>query len=88
MNARLTITLKSRFETSMISYQIYNSNIIQQMVYDDIRPSGSQRPRLHALPNTHKTDIPRRRILSMVGSSQHELAIFLAVTLQPVLELY
>ena len=40
------------------------------------------------LPKTHKTDIPLRPVLSMVGSSQHELAKFLLVTLQPVLELY
>ena len=65
-----------------------NGNIIQQAVYNDIRLSGSQRPRMYGLPKTHKTDIPLRPILSMVGSSQHELANFLSVTLQPVLELY
>ena len=43
---------------------------------------------MYGLPKTHKTDIPLRPILSMVGSSQHELAKFLSVTLQPVLELY
>ena len=32
---------------------------------------------------THKSNIPLRSILSMFGSSQHELAKFLAVTLQP-----
>ena len=43
---------------------------------------------MYGLPTTHKTDIPLRPILSIVGSSQHELAKFLLVTLQPVLELY
>ena len=43
---------------------------------------------MYGLSKTHKTDIPLRPILSMVGSSQHELAKFLAVTLQPVLEFY
>ena len=43
---------------------------------------------MYGLPKTHKTDIPLRPILSMVGSSQHELAKFLSVTLQPVLGLY
>ena len=62
-----------------------NGNIIEQAIYNDIRPSGSQRPKMYGLPKTHKTDIPLRPILSMFGSSQHELAKFLAVTLQPVL---
>ena len=44
--------------------------------------------RLYGLPKTHKTDIPLRSILSMVDSSQHEQAKFLAVTLQPDLEHY
>ena len=43
---------------------------------------------MYGLPKTHKTDIPLSPILSLVGSSQHELAKFLVVTLQPVLKLY
>ena len=47
-----------------------------------------KRPRLYGLPKTHKTNIPLRPILFMVGSSQQELEKILAVTPQPVLELY
>ena len=38
------------------------------------------------LPKTHKEDTPLRPILSMTGSSLHELGKWLAGLLQPVLE--
>ena len=46
------------------------------------------RPRMYGLPKTHKEDIPLRPILSMIGSSQHERAKWLAEILAPVLKLY
>ena len=55
-----------------------NQNILARDVYDRVRPTGSQRPRMYGLPKTQKEDIPLRPILSMIGSSQHELAKWLA----------
>ena len=43
---------------------------------------------MYGLPKTHKENIPLRPILSMIGSSQHELAKWLAEILAPVLKLY
>ena len=43
---------------------------------------------MYGLPKTHKKDIPLRPILSMIGSSQHELAKWLSEVLAPVLRLY
>ena len=40
------------------------------------------------LPKTHKPDVPLQPILSMIGSSQHQLAKYLSALLQPVLEIY
>jgi len=51
-------------------------------------PQGSQRPRMYGLPKAHKENIPLTPILSMIGSSQHELAKWLAEILVPVLKLY
>ena len=59
--------------------------MLAKLVYEHIRPSGWQRPRIYGLPKTHKKDVPFRH---MVGSAQHELAKFLLATLQPVLDLY
>ena len=42
-------------------------------IYDAIRPTGSQRPRMCGLPKTHKEGTPLCPILSMTGSSHHEL---------------
>ena len=69
-----TLTVEKRIQRRLL--ELLNGNIIQQAVYNDIRLSGSQRPRIYGLPKTHKTDIPFRPILSMVGSSQHELVKF------------
>ena len=65
-----------------------NQNILTRDVYDRVRPTGSQRLRMYGLPKTHKEDMPLRPILSMIGSSQHELAKWLAEILAPVLKLY
>ena len=67
---------------------LVNQNILARDVYDRIRPTGSQRPRMYGLPKTHKEDTPFRPILSMIGSSQHELAKWLAEILAPVLKSY
>ena len=69
----------------MSSSRIDEKNMLAKLVYEHIRPSGLQRPRIYGLPKTHKNDVPFRH---MVGSAQHELAKFLLATLQPVLDLY
>ena len=56
--------------------------------YESIRRTGSQRPRMYGLPRVHKPSVPPRPILSMIGSSQHELAKWLSILLQPVLDRY
>ena len=67
---------------------LVHQNILARDAYDRVRPTGSQRPRMYGLPKTHKENIPLRPILSMIGSSQHELAKWLAEILVPVLKLY
>ena len=67
---------------------LVNQKILTRDIYDRIRPTGSQRPRMYGLPKTHKEDIQLRPILSMIGSSQHELAKWLSEVLAPVLKLY
>ena len=53
--------------------QLKKDDQITPSIYNDIRPTGSQRPRMYGLPKTHKASIPLRPILSMIGSPQHEL---------------
>ena len=65
-----------------------NQKILARDVYDRVRPTGSRRLRIYGLPRTHKENIPLRPMLLMIGSSQHELATWLAEILAPVLKLY
>ena len=51
-----------------------------------IRPVGSQRPRIYGLPKSHKDCVPLRPILSMTGSTQHDLTRWLCELLQPALD--
>ena len=80
----------SRNEAKLQRYllDLKKQNYISQATYDDVRPSGSSRPRMYGLPKIHKVGTPLRPILSMVNSAQHALAKWLASLLQPVLDEY
>lgn len=80
----------NRNEAKLQKYllSLVKSNNLPREVYNTIRPTGSQRPRLYGLPKVHKAGVPLRPILSMVGSAQHELAKWLSTILKPVLECY
>ena len=52
---------------------LVKADLMPKWIYDAIRPTGSQRPRMYGLPKTHKEGTPLRPILSMTGSSHHEL---------------
>ena len=67
---------------------LVNKQILTRDIYDRIPPKGSQRPCMYGLPKTHKEAIPLRPILSIIGSSQHELTKRLSEILAPVLKFY
>ena len=69
----------------MEKYNFPQADLMPKRIYDAIRPTGLQRPRMYGLPKTHKEGTPLRPILSMTGSSHHELGKWLSSLLQPVL---
>ena len=79
-----TFTIETKLQNRL--RELLNSEQLPKQVYDEVRPTGSQRPRMYGLPKTHKEGTPLRPILSMVGYYHHELAKWLASILQPVLE--
>ena len=79
-----TATIETKLQNRLREF--LNSEQLPKQVYDEVRPAGSQRPRMYGLPKTHNVGTPLSPILSMVGSSHHELAKWLASILQPVLE--
>ena len=79
-----TASIESRLQKRLLDF--VKADLMPKLIYDPIRPTGSQRPRMYGLPKTHKEGTPLRPILSMTGSSHHELGKWLASQLQPVLE--
>ena len=66
--------------------QLRKESLIFKQVYEAIRPTGFQRPRMYGLPKIHKKDVPLCPILSMTGSAQHQLAKCITSLLQLVLQ--
>ena len=64
--------------------QLIKSDDLLKMVYEVIRPTGSQRLIMYGLPKIHKQDVPCCPILLIIISAQHVLAKFLATLLQPI----
>ena len=81
-----TAKIKSRIQRRLL--QLRKECFISKQVYEVIRPTGSQRPRMYGLLKIHKRDVSLRPILSMTGSPQHQLAKWLTSLLQPVLKTF
>ena len=64
--------LKDQLKDQLLS--LYKEGELSKQVYQRIRPTGSQRPKMCGLPRTHKQDVPWRLIISIIGSAQNELA--------------
>ena len=79
-----TASIESRLQKRLLD--LVKADLMPKWIYDAIRPTGSQRPQMYGLPKTHKEGSPLCPILSMTGSSHHELGKWLAGLLQPVLE--
>ena len=48
---------------------------IDDTLYQQIKPRGSQPARLYGLAKVHKNDVPVRPVLSMPGSAYHKIAL-------------
>ena len=89
---RLGPLLSNDNTTSIESYlqkrllDLVKAHLMPKWIYDAIRPTGLQSSRMYGVPKAHKEGTPLHFILSMTGSSHHELGKWLAGLLQPVLE--
>ena len=79
-----TVSIESCLQKRLLD--LVKADHMPKWIYDAIRPTGSQRPRMYSLPKTHKEGTPLYPIPSMTGSSHQELGKWLADLLQPVLE--
>ena len=80
-------TSREKDNTSKIKFwilrrllQLHKDDFLPANLYDLIRSTGSQPPCMYGLPKTHKKDVPLQSILSMTGSTQHQLAKYLSLS--------
>ena len=79
-----TASIESKLQNRLL--KLFKKDSIPKSLYQNIFLTGSQRHRIYGLSKTHKTNVPLRPILSMTGSSHHELTKWLASLLEPVLK--
>ena len=65
---------------------LYDSAKISKEMYNNLRSTGHQPPRLYGLAKVHKTDTPMRPVLSMPGSAYHKIGKQIATWLSVVPE--
>ena len=57
---------------------------IRNALYNKLRPTGSQPPRIYGLPKIHKPDIPLRPIVSCIGSPTYQLSKHITSLISPL----
>ena len=74
-----TAKLETKLQKRLL--QLKKDGQLTPLIYNNIRTTGSQRPRMYQFPKTHKASVLLRPILSMISSSQHELAKWLCTVM-------
>ena len=54
--------------------QLHKDNLISEILYNKLKPVGSQPARLYGLAKVHKAAVPVQPVLSMPGSAYHKVA--------------
>ena len=57
---------------------------ITSALYNKLRPTGSQPPRIYGLPKIHKPDVPLRPIVSCIGSPTYQLSKHITSLISPL----
>ena len=57
---------------------------IRNALYNKLRPTGSQPPRIYGLPKIHKPDIPLRPFVSCIGSPTYQLSKHITSLISPL----
>ena len=66
-----TAKVESKIQRQLL--QLKKDGLQPPRVYNAIRPTRSQQPRLYGLPKTDEEDLPLRPILFMIGSAQQSI---------------
>ena len=68
-----------------IKRYLYNhvKKCVDERVYSDIKPSGSQPGKLYGLCKVHKANNPMRPVISMIATAEYKLAKYLDTFIKP-----
>ena len=77
-------TLQQERALQAFLLRAHKAGHLTREVYERIRPSGTNRPRMYGVPKVHKPEVPLRPILSMSNAPQHAMAKWLMEILNPV----
>ena len=77
-----TPTQESKISRKLRS--LHNGKEITAKLYNRLRPSGSQPPRIYGLPKIHKESVPLRPIVSCIGSPSYQLSKYIASIISPL----
>ena len=77
-----TATQASKLTDKLKSLE--RSGDIPTRLYHELRPSGSQPPRIYGLPKVHKPEVPLRPIASCIGSPSYCLSKFITSLISPL----
>jgi len=81
----LPIPIKDEKNINLMINNFIKSNDLNSTLKNSLLAQGSQPSKLYGLPKVHKTDIPMRPVLSMIGSAQYNVAKTLVKLLKPLI---
>ena len=77
-------TASQESKISRTQLKLKKEKKIPLRVYDKLRPSGSQPPRIYGLPKIHKLDVPLRPIVSCINSPTYRLSQHISALISPL----
>ena len=90
-NTKFQHKTREKDKTSVIERKISKElselkqrGVIDSKLFENLKPTGSNIPRLYGLPKIHKDGIPLRPILDMVTSPYHTVAKWLNKIIDPI----
>ena len=76
--------IKEEERVQGILRNLLESGKIDEALHNQLKPRGSQPPRLYGLAKVHKNNVPMRPVLSMSASSYHKIGEYVAECLSVV----
>ena len=79
-----TVTQENRLSRKLKGLE--KNGEITNALYNKLRPTGREPPRIFGLPKIHKPDIPLRPIVLYIGSPTYQLPNHIASLISPFIQ--